>query len=530
MSDSVLNGAIESLHADVPAVIPGPTLSYVGDASYKNHSDYFRHNGIKVTFSDIEAAIVAYPYISAAAVAFSEDAAGTRRLVGYIVPNGIFNQIDFTTYLTAKLQAFMIPVVWVYLDQFPLTVSGKIDKNKLYAFHSDELSATKSVAPGNEKEQKLATIIQDLLKLESVSIHADFFRLGGGSLVALRLIAAIRSQFRVNIDIKHFFVYPTIAELARYLNTISNIAGHAYGDPGNKPLAFNSILHGNSIVPIKAGGKKIPLYIVCGGGGSVYTFEKFAHLLDKDQPVYGFQQPSDISELGRFPNTIEEIAAKYVSELLLVNPDGPYALSGHCIGGVIALEMARTLQAMNKKIQLLAMFDVILHKERKKQKALFKPLLRFIIPIKKGSNKLLHKIEFEAFLIARHTKHAFAYKWKNVKSIVHKVHNLQDSEADISVFKKFEKKFMQAFANYKISSYNGNVLVFYAQDRYHFLDTDKNIVFKKHRLTDEVKNRWKNYVSNVKIFDVDGEHSRMFDPVYSKKLALLIQQHLTNEN
>ena len=87
-------------------------------------------------------------------------------------------------------------------------------------------------------------------------------------------------------------------------------------------------------------GGKVPLYIVCGGGGMVFKFKELADIMDTDQPVYGLQQPTGVKDFKEFPDTIEGISGRYIEEILMQNPNGPYALSGHCLGGLIAYEMA----------------------------------------------------------------------------------------------------------------------------------------------------------------------------------------------
>ncbi len=487
---------------------------------------YFRHKGIKVKFKDIEDVIVEHPCINKVAILFGEDNEGNRRLVAYIIPHEKFNQKDIMNFLAGKLESFMIPAVWICVKKFPLTHLGSIDKIALPELQPVELPAGVFAAPCTNKEIQLSVIIKKILKLESISIHDNFLRLGGNSLKALTIIASIRKALNVPVDLKHFFLYPSIAELAAYLdgeNTIKNTS-HSKGikykpNPG-------SVFHNTSIVPVKTSGAKMPLYIVCGGGGTVFKFEKFAHMLGEDHPVYGLQQPSDINELEHFPDTIEDIAAKYVNEIQLIDPDGPYALSGHCIGGAIALEMARKLQSLGKKIHLLAMFDVILTKDQESQKPSINNVFNFKAIIKKAGKKIWNKLEFETFLLTRYPLRMLNYRQRKLAEVLNKVVPYKKEDADIKVFKKFEKKFLDAYAKYKVKPFSGEMIVFYAKDRYGFFDKEKSIIYKKHELPEEVKNLWKEHVNYVQIFEVDGEHNTMFEPGNSKNFAGILQQHL----
>jgi hypothetical protein len=133
------------------------------------------------------------------------------------------------------------------------------------------------------------------------------------------LVSEINKQLKVNITLNDLFGNPSPGNLASYIQAQSNKE-----NTGSKSHV--------SLLQIKPGLEKIPLYMVCGGGGTIFKFKDFADLLDNNQPVYGLQQPMEISDLKEFPETIEGIAAKYIEEIIRQNPDGPYALSGHCLG------------------------------------------------------------------------------------------------------------------------------------------------------------------------------------------------------
>src|SRR6202012_179982 len=121
-------------------------------------------------------------------------------------------------------------------------------------------------------------------------------------------------------------------------------------------------------------------------------------------PVYGLQQPNDISELEGLPNTIESIAEIYVNEIVTSNPEGPYALSGHCIGGIIAFEMAKQLEAMNKKVSMLAMLDTVVSEKHKVEPGTFKNLYHLPYIAKKTVSNILTKVKFEVFLLTKYPK------------------------------------------------------------------------------------------------------------------------------
>ena len=130
---------------------------------------------------------------------------------------------------------------------------------------------------------------------------------------------------------------PTIAGLA------SQIDGARDGESW-KPL-----------VPLKVGGDMIPLFCVHGGSGNVASFPKLARALPDDQPVYALQWDGLSGKGGS--RTIESMAASYIREVRTIQPRGPYLLTGQCIGGLIAREMARQLLEAREEVKLVVMYD-----------------------------------------------------------------------------------------------------------------------------------------------------------------------------
>ncbi|MEO8109088.1 MAG: thioesterase domain-containing protein [Ginsengibacter sp.] len=480
---------------------------------------YFRHKGIKVKFEDIEKALLSCELVKEAAVLSGEDMEGNRNLVAYIVPNGAYDENGIKEYLSDNVAAYMIPSLWVCLEYFPLTSDGSIDMDTLKDPSINEITCKDHIEPTNETELKLADIIKDILGLETLSMHDNFFRLGGNSLQALRVIAAVRKEFKYELDIKYFFIHPTISQLATYIQTVS--VENFTGSPAKPPE--NSLQYTRSIVPLKEGKKELPLYIVCGGGGTAFTFEKFAYMLHESQRVLAFQHSYDSGELESYPSTIEDIAAKYVDELLVSDPVGPYALSGHCIGGAIALEMAKKLKLMGKEIKLLAMFDVILTLKNVEKKTRVKRLRNVPAGIKKATLQATLKVDFETFLLRKYPRHAIEYKVNSFKSFLNKIFRFQRENVEMMVFRKFEEKFQVAFDNYLIEKYDDDILVFYARDHYHFQDKNRKIAFKKFMLEDGTKNRWKDYARSATFYEIEGEHSTIFE---SQDFANILQEYL----
>jgi amino acid adenylation domain-containing protein len=218
-----------------PFGAPGERMYRTGDLGRWNHHGQIEFGGradhqvkirgFRVEPGAIETALTAYPAIAAAAVIVREDRPGDKRLTAYLVPaSGSGRDLDHAAvhrHLTACLPAFMLPAAYVTLPELPLTAHHKVDRKALPAPAADTAghAATWS-PPGTATEELLAGLFADILGLPATpGTGQDFFALGGHSLLAMRLINQIRTVFTTDLTIRDLFDYPTIAALARHLDT-----------------------------------------------------------------------------------------------------------------------------------------------------------------------------------------------------------------------------------------------------------------------------------------------------------------------
>jgi acyl carrier protein len=127
-------------------------------------------------------------------------------------------------YLKTCLPAFMIPVAFVFLDQMPLSPSGKIDRKSL---PPPARQITSQVAPRTPTEKLLATLWKEILELDQVGIDDNFFELGGHSLLAVRLISRINSALGIELPLGSLFEWATIRDFAGYTDVLSVASAEA---------------------------------------------------------------------------------------------------------------------------------------------------------------------------------------------------------------------------------------------------------------------------------------------------------------
>jgi acyl carrier protein len=137
--------------------------------------------------------------------------------VAYCVTTADSNPLphDLRSYLQHKLPDYMIPSAFVLLDSLPLTPNGKLDRKALPApDHGRPELDDGFAAPRTPLEETLANIWAEVLKLDKVGIHDNFFQLGGHSLLATQVVSRMRNAFSIEVRLRQMFELPTIAEMA----------------------------------------------------------------------------------------------------------------------------------------------------------------------------------------------------------------------------------------------------------------------------------------------------------------------------
>jgi len=193
-----------------------------GDIEYLSRiDDQVKIRGFRIELGEIESVLQECELVRHAAVLAKTDEEGTKRLVGYIVPSGKFDKQAIQWFLRNKLPDYMVPALLVEMETLPLNANGKIDRKALPEPGTTDISNKKFVAPETEAEKVLATIWERLLDLEQVGVHDNFFEIGGDSLLAIRVVAAIRKELKIEMPISNLFEFQTISELAGQLETQS---------------------------------------------------------------------------------------------------------------------------------------------------------------------------------------------------------------------------------------------------------------------------------------------------------------------
>ena len=198
---------------DLVRWLSGDQLSFIGrnDRQVKLH-------GLRIEPGEIEAALSRHDSIEESLVLLKKNEQGDNALVAYLIAKKREEQVpseQLRTWLRQQLPEYMIPTLFVWLEHWPLTPNGKLDRQALPAPRVIINEKNRGIDdPRTPEEAELLRLWRMLLNLESVGIYENFFTSGGHSLLAMQLIAHVQESFQVEVPLQALFDHPTIAEFA----------------------------------------------------------------------------------------------------------------------------------------------------------------------------------------------------------------------------------------------------------------------------------------------------------------------------
>jgi amino acid adenylation domain-containing protein len=196
------------------------TIEYVG-----RNDNQVKIRGFRIELGEIEARLIDHAEVKEAVVIAREETGGEKRLLAYYTASGMGKAEEdspsaeqLRSHLSAVVPEYMVPAAYVRMERLPLTANGKLDRKSLPAPEADAYAARVYEEPRSETERVLAGIWAELLMVERVGIHDNFFMIGGHSLKAARVVTRINESFNVDIPLRRMFELPTIAQLAEAID------------------------------------------------------------------------------------------------------------------------------------------------------------------------------------------------------------------------------------------------------------------------------------------------------------------------
>ncbi len=301
--------------------------------------------GYRIELGEIESVMRDHPAVHDAVVTLGQE---NKTLVGYVVCNstGLSQpsdkvEVELKSFLKTKLPDYMVPAHFVFLESFPMSPGGKVDRQSLPApVGSRPGLEEEHVLPRTDVERRLATIFEKVLGVESVGVRDNFFDLGGHSLLAVRLVSEIEKDFGKRLPLVSFFEGANIEYLASLLR--EDVQSRKW----------------STLIEIQPNGENVPLFCVSMPNVNALGYRTLARYLGQNQPVFGLQAqyPEDL-EGEHSQEAVDNIATEYLEALRKKRPKGPYQFVGLCRGAHIAYEMARRLEQEGETVAFLGILD-----------------------------------------------------------------------------------------------------------------------------------------------------------------------------
>lgn len=291
--------------------------------------------GHRIEPGEVEQALLLLDGVKQAVVLATDDF-----LIAHIVPDSSIESAEknislWRETLASKLPSHLVPYDFNVLEKMPTTLNDKIDRKALLEYKKNK--KFEYTEPRTEEEKIVAAIWKEVLNLEKIDIFSTFFEMGGHSIKAVKVMVEMEKHTGKRFPLTILFEYSTIEKFAKLLNNDSKI-------------------HSDCLVPIKPNGNKVPLFMIHGGGLDVLSYVNLSKHFDDDQPFYGIQGTGP-KGYGDWYESIEDMAAQYIEAIVKVNPNGPYALAGFCVGGVVVFEMTRQLKEQGKEVSMTLLLD-----------------------------------------------------------------------------------------------------------------------------------------------------------------------------
>ena len=320
-----------------------------GRIEYFGRNDFqVKIRGFRIEPEEIESRLLDYPGIKQAVViakeSQSEHGAGSKYLLAYYVAEHKLDEPAMREQLSRYLPEYMLPDIFVYLTELPLTINGKLDRRALPEVQFN--LSNNYIAPTTAVERKVCSLFAVILGLEAgqIGIKDDFFRIGGNSILSIKLVSKLNNTFLSRLKVAEIFS----------AKCVENIA---------KLLQGSVIVNYQTLVKLNAAENKPALFLLHPATGGCEVYSPIADKLAGYYQCYGIDNYNLHHEI-KYP-TLNTLAQYYLSvmrnEGRLQFVAEKITLFGWCLGGLIALEIAAILEADGYTNIDLYLLDTVIH-------------------------------------------------------------------------------------------------------------------------------------------------------------------------
>ena len=438
--------------------------------------------GVRVEPRDIENVVLRDERIRETCVVAHVDGESTRLVCYWVAsPDVEIQSGELRKRVAEAMPAAMVPSAFRRLEKLPVNPNGKIDRKALSIMPAPRPSSHPRTRSGDATLDALCDIAESVFDLECVNLDDNLFDdLGADSLSAARYLAAIEQRLGPQVPLAALVDANTPRLIARELDALRT--------------------H-ETLVRLRDGGSKQPLFFVAGGGGNILGFQRVAKALAPDRPIYALQA---YGLNGRFdgPTTFEDMARANIAQMFALQPRGPFHIIGYSIGGRLAYEMAIQLERAGIERGLVGLIDI---GPEETDTSLGTRLMARIQMVKADPvNRPLHMLR-ELKLRTRHR-------------ILGMIRGRIGKRRDLpTVLKTASVVYSAAFRKYVVGPYAGKIALFRSSEGLG-------------RLIAERDYGWSRYVAGgVDVIEINGEHDRILISPNSESLAVVIDRVLISE-
>ena len=306
--------------------------------------EIINRGGEKITPREVEEVLLTHPGVEQAVVfSVPHDRLGEDVGAAVVLADGAdVSKGQLRMFVSGHLAAFKVPRVFVFVDQIPLGATGKVQRVGLSQRLNIETRRTAAAGPRaeprDETERRIIDVFAEVLGLdEPIGATDDFFDLGADSMHLEELLDDIARAFGREVPASELLRGASPRQIAALL------------DPDCADDRSTTVL------PIQPSGSRAPLFCLIRGE-AVHAARHLSSVLGPDQPVFAIWAPT-MHGSREVAGTIEEIAAACVRAMQAVQPEGPYFLFGHSLGGIVVYEMGRQLAATEQRVGLVVLAD-----------------------------------------------------------------------------------------------------------------------------------------------------------------------------
>ena len=466
--------------------LPDGSIDFIGRADRQ-----VKIRGFRIEPGEIESVIAQASGVEQATVQVIGKNSAEKRLVAYVV--GDCDLDELTRNLGEKLPEYMIPGQFVSLEELPITANGKVDYKALPipdgSVASVDGEPQEEARALNETEKKVADLWSEILGCGPVSLHHNFFKLGGHSLAGLRLFNRIHHEFDKDLPLATLFQAPTVRSLSARIDAEKSVK--------SAPQIVTRISEGSL--------GETPLFLIHGGDGGTLFYKPFTDGISHYREIYTIEAPMSVDpDCNESADSIESTVDLYLKSMEEHYQGERYAIGGYSFGGVVAYEMACQLQKSGAEVECLYLFDTPNPVGIENFRTSLFGRVRSEWSEVEGANLAAKlacaggRIEERAKNKARHLRNR-----ARLRKLGGKVSQRELNSLRVFQINEAHNRLME---NYVPAPYGGEVCLFRADNRAEGYDFDRSM-------------GWSDLILDLTVRDVPGSHEEIFDSPYVETLT-----------